>query len=173
MKLRISGLLAIAGFGIAVNSAQSFAQNAYITNSLQNVVSVIGTATNMVTATIPTDAGSYGVAVTPDGSKIYVANARDNTVSVISTANNTVLTTVTVGFMPWGVAITPDGTKVYVGNMAGGTVSVISTVTNTVTATIPVSFGPWGVAVTRTARGSMSPILATTLCPRSVRQLIR
>ena len=40
-----------------------------------NTVSVIDTATNTVTATIPVGAGPLGVAVTPDGSKVYVANA--------------------------------------------------------------------------------------------------
>ena len=53
MKLRISGLLAIATF-VLLGSAQSLAQNAYITNG-SNSVSVIDTATNTVTATI-TDA---------------------------------------------------------------------------------------------------------------------
>jgi YVTN family beta-propeller protein len=32
----------------------------------------------------------FGVAVTPDGSRVYVANGGDGTVSVISTATNTV-----------------------------------------------------------------------------------
>jgi len=40
-----------------------------------NTVSVINTATNTVTATIPVGINSFpsGVAVTPNGSKVYVA----------------------------------------------------------------------------------------------------
>ncbi len=99
MKLRISGLLAIAAFAVAglLGSAQSLAQNAYITNYGSNTVSVIDTATNTVTATIPVGIDPYGVAVTPDGSKVYVANVGSNTVSVIDTATNTVTATIPVG----------------------------------------------------------------------------
>ncbi len=39
-----------------------------------NTVSVIDTATNNVTATVTVGSGPYGVAVTPDGTKVYVAN---------------------------------------------------------------------------------------------------
>jgi YVTN family beta-propeller protein len=64
---------------------QSLAQNAYITNASSSIsygsVSVIATATNMVSATIPVGVEPLGVAVTPDGSKVYVTNALDNTTS--------------------------------------------------------------------------------------------
>jgi YVTN family beta-propeller protein len=45
-------------------------------NGFYGPVSVIDTATNTVTATIPVVGGSahFGVAVTPDGSKVYVTN---------------------------------------------------------------------------------------------------
>jgi YVTN family beta-propeller protein len=56
----------------------------------------------------------YGVAVTPDGSKVYVANLDSNNVSVIAAATNTVVTTIPVGFNPLGVAVSPDGSKVYI-----------------------------------------------------------
>ena len=77
----------------------------------------------------------YGIAVSPDGSKVYVTNEYSNTVSVIDTATNTVTATVPVESYPSGVAVSPDGTRVYVVN-EGGTVSVIDTVTNTVTAIV-------------------------------------
>jgi YVTN family beta-propeller protein len=77
MKLRISGLLAIMAFvACFLGSAQGLAENAYITNSGSNTVSVIDTTINAVTATIPLRVGGYpyGVAVSPDGSKVYVAD---------------------------------------------------------------------------------------------------
>ncbi len=64
-------------------------------------MSVIDTATNTVTATIPVGPEPYGVAVTPDGSKVYVANF-SNSVSVIATATNTVTDTI------YGVALWPS-----------------------------------------------------------------
>jgi YVTN family beta-propeller protein len=101
---------------------------------------------------IPVGSFPFGIAVTPDGSKVYVANSGDNTISIIDTATNTVVgSPIQVGTRPTGVAVTPDGKKVYVTNN-GGTVSVIGTATNTVVATISVAglnqFSPYGVAVT-------------------------
>jgi YVTN family beta-propeller protein len=87
MNFRVSGLLAIVAFALAglLGSAQCLAQNAYITNSASDTVSVISTATNTVIATIPVGTLPDGVVVTPDGSKVYVTNSTANTVSVIAT----------------------------------------------------------------------------------------
>ena len=75
MKLRICGLLAIAALvSCFLASAQTLAQNAYITNFYSNTVSVIDTVRNTVTATIPVGGEPEGVTVTPDGSKVYVAD---------------------------------------------------------------------------------------------------
>jgi YVTN family beta-propeller protein len=126
MKLRISGLLALAGLALAclLGSAQSLAQNAYITNG-ENTVSVIDTATNAVTATIPVGRFPFAVAVTADGSRVYVANNNSpGTVSVIDTASNTVIATIPVGSGPIGVAVTADGSRVYVAQGVANTASV-------------------------------------------------
>jgi YVTN family beta-propeller protein len=108
VNLRISGLLAILAFALAsiLGSVQSLAQNAYIANLVSRTVSVIDTATNKVTATIPVSQGSLpegGVAATPDGSKVYFTNVSSQTyplpgtVSVIDTATNRVIATIPVG----------------------------------------------------------------------------
>jgi YVTN family beta-propeller protein len=104
----------------------------------------------MVGSPIPVGTHPFGVAVTPDGSKVYVANQNDGTVSVIATATNTVVgSPITVGTLPFGVAVTPDGSKVYVANFASNTVSVIDTATNTVVGSpLTGGFFPFGVAVT-------------------------
>ena len=82
-------------------------------------MSVIDTATNTVIGSpIPVGGSPYGVAVTPDGSKVYVTNDLSNTVSVIDTTTNTVIgTPIRVDVNPFGVAVTPDGSKVYVTNV--------------------------------------------------------
>src|SRR5215470_6788216 len=81
MKLRVSTLLTMVAFAFAgiLSSAQSFAQNAYITNTGSNTVSVINTATNTVTATIPVGNGPLGVTVAADSSKVYIANSNTDT----------------------------------------------------------------------------------------------
>ena len=56
----------------------------YVANEAVNgTVSVIDTATNVVSATIAVGRHPVGVAVKPDGSKVYVANRGNGTVSVI------------------------------------------------------------------------------------------
>jgi YVTN family beta-propeller protein len=123
---------------------------AYVTH-LSGTMSVIDTATNVVTATTDVGSGALGVAVTPDGRHAYVAHWGSALVSVINTATNTVTVTVDIGGdradNPVGVAVTPDGRRAYVTNRGSGTVSVINTATNTVTATVRVQGGPNGVAV--------------------------
>ena len=120
----------------------------YVTNAFDDSVSVIDTATNTVSATIPVGSGPQGVAATPNGAFVYVANGFGNSVSVISTATDSVVATVPVGTNPELLAITPNGSFVYVVNRFSNSVSVIATATNTVVATVPVTF-PHGIAITR------------------------
>lgn len=126
---------------------------AYVVNSGDDTVSVIDTATDTVTATVPVGEFPMGVAVSPDESKVYVTNygsganlcSNDGlstatevgtTVSVIDAATNTVVDTITVGKHPYDVVVSPDSKKVYVTNAGDATVSVINAVTNTVSDTI-------------------------------------
>ena len=137
MKIRVCGLLVIAALvSCFLASAQTLAQNAYITNQGSNTMSVINTETNTVTATVPVGAGPYGVAVTPDDSKVYITNNGSNSVSVIETATNAVVATILVENGPIGVAVTPDGGKAYIANTSSESVTIIDTASNTVTGRI-------------------------------------
>jgi YVTN family beta-propeller protein len=139
-----AALFVAAGWMPLSAQAQPFA---YITNQGDDTVSVIDTATNRVTATIPVGDEPYGVAVHPDGRTVYVTNIGDLTVSVINAATNTVSDTIQVGGeIPYGVAVTPDGAKLYVANGYTG-INVIDTATNTVIRTIPLDSLPSGIAV--------------------------
>jgi len=121
---------------------------AYVTNYDSNEISVINTATNRVTATVPVGAGPEGAVVTPDGKKIYVTNYEDDTISVIDTVTNNVTAIVKVGSCPEGIVVNPAGTKVYVVNYEDNTISIIDTTSNIVTANVTVGNDPSGVAVT-------------------------
>jgi len=120
---------------------------AYIPNADSNTVSVIDTATNTVTATIPVGESPNGVAVHPAGTFVYVTHHGSPIISIINTATNTVAAIVSVGSYPNGVAVHPAGSFVYVANFYSDTVSVIDTATNTVITTVPVGDAPFGVAV--------------------------
>ena len=161
LVLRVLLLVWAAGSAGVLGSAQSLAQNAYITNWSSDTVSVIDTNTNSVIATISVGNEPFGVAVTSDGRRVYIAN--EFSVSVIDAVTNAVITTIPIAAQPpaIGVAVTPDGRKAYVSNYLGNTVSVIDTTTNTVTGTITVSF-PFGLAVTPDGRKLYVTNLADT-----------
>ena len=160
--LRCAWPVFIMGVLLAVQTPVQAAPYAYVANTCgsssncssgNGMVSAINTASGLVTATIPVGSFPYGVAVSPDDSRVYVANLGSNTVSVIDTASNTVTDTIPVGGPPAGVAVSPDGSRVYVVNQCGsstcnGTVLVIDTATGQVTGSpIPVGNIPVGVAV--------------------------
>ena len=65
-------LFLLLSMGLGLGTATSQAQTrAYVTNQLDNTVSVIDTATHTVLATIPVGAVPVGVAITPDGTRAY------------------------------------------------------------------------------------------------------
>jgi YVTN family beta-propeller protein len=117
----------------------------YVTNVVGDSVSVIDTAKNEVTATIPVGRSPRGIAISPDGATAYVTAARDHEVSVVDTTTNAVTTTVPVGKSPQGVAVMPDGTKIYVVNSLDDSVTVVNTATKQVVTTIPVGKEPQSV----------------------------
>ena len=115
-------------------------------------VSVISTATNEVTATIPIDTNSWrpdSLAISPNGAYVYVTDALTNLISVISVATNTVIAVIPVGLShPAFVAVSPNGEYLYVTNSTENVVIVFDTTTDTVTATVPVGSYPECLAVT-------------------------
>jgi YVTN family beta-propeller protein len=142
------GVVLAMGLGLLASPAAA-APFAYVTNAVDDTVSVIDTATNMVAGTpIPVGSQPNGVAVTPDGKHAYVANVSSANVSVIDTATNKVVgTPIVVGNFPECVAVTPDGTHAYV-TTASTTVPVIDTASETVVATVAVGSNSIGVAIT-------------------------
>src|SRR5580704_11641113 len=125
--------------------AQTFA---YVADPHTSTVSVIDTANNKLVATIADGVYPWGLAITPDGSRVYVADTVSNSAVVIDTASNKVVATVAVGNNPIGAAVTPDGSRAYVANAFANSVSVIDTADNIVVATITVGDGPYGLAFT-------------------------
>ena len=87
---------------------------AWITNTVDDTVSVFDTATNtpITGSPFPTGDAPQGVAITPDGTRAWITNAGDDTVSVFDTATNTQITgsPFPTGDVPAGVAICPAAT---------------------------------------------------------------
>lgn len=147
---------------------------AYVSNFNDHTVSVIDTANNVVTATIPLPEGfagtarsPLGVAVHPTRNLVYVANVGNSLrgagfVSVIDRTTNTVTANITevpgsaIGFCGMkGAAVNPSGTRLYVqhvpecgGGFAPFQLVVVDTATNEVISVVDAGFGDaWGIAV--------------------------
>lgn len=125
----------------------------YVANRSAGVITVVDTAVDVVTGTVPISVGPpQYLTFSPDGRIAYVSvwdEARTiAAVSVLDTTTNTVGATVPVRTRPFMPAVTPDGTRLYVPNHDTGTVSVIDTVTNTVLTDISVPANPHWVELT-------------------------
>jgi YVTN family beta-propeller protein len=122
----------------------------YVTNQVDNTLSVIDGSTYHVVATVPVGAFPAGGVVSSDRRHAYIAQGGDNTVAVFDTSTNTITKTVSVapGNHLRGVALTPNGQLLYVANGGSNSVSVLGTRTDQIVASLPVGSQPVSVAVT-------------------------
>jgi YVTN family beta-propeller protein len=70
-------------------------------------VVAMDTATNMPVGSVEVGPRPWGLAISPDGSRLYTANGPSNDVSVVDTTSLTVVARIAAGRSPWGVAIVP------------------------------------------------------------------
>jgi len=125
-------------YGIAVNENTN---RIYVTNYLEDTVSVIDGSTNTVIATVPVILAPLGVSVNPITNRIYVANHNSGSpLSVIDGSTNSVIAQVPVYINATGVTVNPNTNRIYV--TVSGQVDVIDGSSDTVVSTIlPVNPG--------------------------------
>jgi YVTN family beta-propeller protein len=145
-------LLAAGGLACATSpSAEKPAAPAriYVSNQLDNTVSVIDGASHKIVATVRVGVSPAQMAVSPDRRSVYIANTASNTVSVLNTGNNTVVKTMALprGSSPIGVALGPSGRYLYTANGGANRVSVLDTRAGRVAASVRVGTQPLAVAV--------------------------
>src|SRR2546421_1293396 len=126
----------------------------YVTNQLDNTLSVIDGSNYKVVATVPVGASPAGVAVSPDGRYAYIAEGGDDAVSGFDTGSRAIATSVALpaGSRHRGRALSPKGDFLYVADGGSDRVSVVDTRTNRVVASVPVGSQPVSVAVTPAGR---------------------
>jgi YVTN family beta-propeller protein len=102
-----SAIVATIPVGIVEDDARGVAvtpdgASVYVAGT--NLISVINTATNKITNTIPINGTAFGIAVHPDGTTVYAAQS-PNTVCVIDTATNAVVSNIAVGDSPTALGL--------------------------------------------------------------------
>lgn len=117
-------------------------ERAFVSNSGEDAVSVVGLATGETVEEIGTGDYPHGLRISPDGDTIYVANVEDGTVSVIDVQGLNEMHRLEVGKAPVQVGFTPDGSRVYVSLRDENKVAVIDTATLQVTNRIAVWRSP-------------------------------
>jgi YVTN family beta-propeller protein len=124
---------------------------AYTANRDARAITMVDTAANQVTATIPIAAGPPRfLSFAPDGRTLYVSVFNDqqtiHAIDVLDTRSNTVVATIPQPARPYLAEVSPDGKQLYVPHPDIASVSVIDTATNTVVGDIPVAASPSWVA---------------------------
>ncbi|RFU22479.1 Hsp70 family protein [Geodermatophilus marinus] len=125
----------------------------YVANRAAGVVTVVDTAVDAVTATIPIAAGPpQFLTFSPDGSRLYVSVFDDArtiaAVTVLDTSDNSEVTTVPVRTRPYLGAVTPDGSRLFVPNHDSGSISVIDSTTDAVVDEVQVPANPHWIEFT-------------------------
>jgi YVTN family beta-propeller protein len=139
--------VALAGLLLGpVSPARAADTLLYVPDPSADMVSVVDTSSDTVTATIPVGSRPYHAAVTPDGSQVLVANQGDGTVSVISTATDAVTATITVPGGAQSVAVDPAGQYAYVVSPAFW-LTKIDIATGTAAGRAPVGIHPVSLTV--------------------------
>jgi cation/acetate symporter len=129
-------------------------RHVYIANRSARVVTVVDTAINQVTATIPIPAGPpQFLAFAPDSRTLYITIFNDqrtiHAIDVLDTASNTVIATIPQPARPYLPAVSRDGKRLFIPNHDTASVSVVGTDTNSVIAEVRVAPNPHWVAFSR------------------------
>jgi YVTN family beta-propeller protein len=126
----------------------------YFTQVGVNAVQVLDTASNKITAQIPTGAAPHHVMFTPAGNSLLVVSQMANELALIDPKTNAITVKIPVGQKPHWIATTSDGAVAYVTNENGNSVSVVNLYTQAVVATIAVGNAPRKIVVQPTANNA-------------------
>ncbi|HVU22857.1 MAG TPA: YDG domain-containing protein [Opitutus sp.] len=159
------------GLALSPDGATLYAVN-QVGAGPNGALSVIDTASNAISATIPLGSQPFYVALNPAGTRAYVTRPIGNVVSVVDTASNTVLANVPVGNLPEGIAVSPDGAHYYTGNVNAHAIGQFNTSDDSAIApAVSANLNPFGLAISADgqflyAAGSGSNnVLAYTITP--------
>jgi YVTN family beta-propeller protein len=135
--------------GAASESRPQSQVRIYVTNSADDTVDVIDTATNQVVQVIRGIELPHGVAFSPDATRVYISNESESVLDVIDRKSGEILRKIPLSGRPNNIAITKDGNRVLVGIHAEpGAVDVIDASQLSRVKSIPVNGSVHNVYVT-------------------------
>ncbi len=144
--------------GVAANFVTN---RIYVTNSVDDNVSVIDGALNQVVDTVVVGNKPREIGVNTATNRIFVSNFEDNTVSVIDGTTNQVIDTIAVGKGPQGIGVNVTANRIYVANSSSDDISVIDGLTNRVIETIAVDVAPTTIEVNTATNRIYSVFIAS------------
>jgi YVTN family beta-propeller protein len=97
----------------------------YVTNRLDDTVSVIDLANVMETDTIAVPDEPFGIVASPD--RLYVSSTQASTIVVVDPESGMITNTIATGVHPRGLALSPDASELFVSHFSTGRLSVIDT----------------------------------------------
>jgi gliding motility-associated-like protein len=107
--------------GIEVNHAGT---TAYICSRDNGIITVLNTATDLISATINVGGNPVIMLLSPDDSKLYVANSPF--ITIIDTKDNSIIAKIP-NFFSGGLALSPDGSKLYISLVNSSDIYVLNT----------------------------------------------
>ena len=127
----------------------------YVTNQVDDTVSVINGSTNSMIGNIAVGRFPVAIGVDYDTNTIYVANRDDGTVSVIDGSTNSNIGNITVGRSPVAIGVSEDTNTIYVVNEDDDTVSVIDGKSNKLVAGVTFNTQPFNAGHIECPKGNL------------------
>jgi YVTN family beta-propeller protein len=146
--------------GILPTGAKVYLAN-FGMNSGGTSVSVLDTATSMVSPPITVGTSPTNAVANPAGTRVYVANRDSMTLSVIDVASSTVVATIPLGFAGSDIAVAPDGRRAVVTGAHDDKVAFLDLLTGKLYSGPTDLVGAQGVAIQPAER----PVAAVTVAP--------
>ncbi|MFZ9630162.1 MAG: beta-propeller fold lactonase family protein, partial [Ilumatobacteraceae bacterium] len=100
----------------------------YVTNQVDNSVSVINTSTNAVVSTVSLSNQPLDLVVSATGQWLYVGRPFSSAVDLIDTSFNTVVGSLSPGFSPYTMELSSDGSRLYVTGQDDSDVNMLAVI---------------------------------------------
>ena len=120
--------------------------SAFLASGLLAAPPTIASDAYEVVATVPVGSSPWGIAISPDGSRVYVGDYSSSTISVVNTTS-LARTTIGVGGEPAYIALTPDGTTAYAPSYRDDSVAIVDLTASSLAGAFTGTNNAWAVAI--------------------------